>query len=397
MFNPSRVLGRECRDAGQVPRREPCPAFKSFLCDGGKVEDLLILSLCKRILQRFKKQQLPQPPTSQLKALIPAEAAEDSKDSSFCMTTDKHITPSMAVIQAEKVASSPPLQNKVFFSEQIPNAVVNDNSLNLKIPILTFNGAKDKTDTDSCSTTLVAAIESLDTTCSSDKPLQMDIPPNSTLSQSTASLQEDFTVSDKPMEYLKDFQSVVMTNHSTENLMREHFGLQYFSLHPLTLYGELVKMEITTIFFGEKAFVLDHEMCQFFKLQVKETYENQTVDESKAAPILLDADTSDAKISPASVVNIIQTLPSSSNLYVALKKVKEIIKSEELPLTYDGFIAFELPPTNNDNAMFGMEHRHDSDLWIEYVRCSSDSFLVLSVSVDVQGICIVSLLIVLSI
>ncbi|MCO5550244.1 hypothetical protein L7F22_003727, partial [Adiantum nelumboides] len=215
--DPSRrVLGRECRDAEQVSPRKPCPRFKSFLSDGGKVEDLLILSLCKRILQRSNRQQLPRPPPSQLEALIPAEKAEDSKNSGSCVTTDKHKTPYVAVIQAEKVASSPPLQNKVFVSEQIPNAVVNDNSSNLKIPILTFNDAKDKTDTESCSTTSVAPIESSDTPYSIDKPLQMDIPPNSTLSRSTTSLQEDFTVSDKPLEYLTDFQPVIITQQKTQ-------------------------------------------------------------------------------------------------------------------------------------------------------------------------------------
>ncbi|MCO5557643.1 hypothetical protein L7F22_011210 [Adiantum nelumboides] len=141
----------------------------------------------KRILQRSKRQQLPRFPSSQLEALIPGEKAEDSGS---CVTTDKHITPSMAVIQAEKVASSPPLQNKVFFSKQIPNAMVKDNFSNVKIPVLNFNGAKDKTDTDSCSTTSVAVIESLDTTCSTDKPLEMDIPPNTTLFQSTTFLLE---------------------------------------------------------------------------------------------------------------------------------------------------------------------------------------------------------------
>ncbi|MCO5553599.1 hypothetical protein L7F22_007124 [Adiantum nelumboides] len=212
--NPSRVLGRERREAGQVPPRETCPTFKSFLSDGGTVEYLLILSLCKRILQRCKRQQLPRPPPSQLEALIPK--AEDSEDSSSCVTTDKHRTPSMVVIQAEKVASSPPLQNNVFFSKEILNAVVNDNSSNLMIPILTFNGAKNKTDTHSCSTTLVAITESLDTTCSINKPLQMDIPSSTTQSLSTTTLQEDFIVSDKPMEYLTDFQPMVITQQKTQ-------------------------------------------------------------------------------------------------------------------------------------------------------------------------------------
>ncbi|MCO5609776.1 hypothetical protein L7F22_064008 [Adiantum nelumboides] len=211
--DPSRVVGRECRDAGQIPPREPCPTFKSFMSDGGKVEDLLILSLCKRILQRSKRQQLPQPLPSQLEALIPTETAEDSKDSGSCVTTEKHITPSMAVIQAVKVASSPPLQNKVLVPKQIPNAMVNENFSNLKILVLTFNDAKDETDTNSCSTTLVAAIESLDTTCSSDEPLQMDIPPNTTLS---TSLQEDLTGPDKPMECLADFQPMVFTQQKTQ-------------------------------------------------------------------------------------------------------------------------------------------------------------------------------------
>ncbi|MCO5582846.1 hypothetical protein L7F22_036747 [Adiantum nelumboides] len=99
--DPSRVLDRECRDAGQVSPRKPCPTFKSFLSDGGKVEDLVILSLCKRILQRSKRQQLPRPPPSQLEALIPAQKAKDSDNSGSCVTTDKHRTPSVAVIQAE--------------------------------------------------------------------------------------------------------------------------------------------------------------------------------------------------------------------------------------------------------------------------------------------------------
>ncbi|MCO5574107.1 hypothetical protein L7F22_027885 [Adiantum nelumboides] len=199
--DPSQVLGCECCDVGQVFPCEPCPTFKSFLSDGGKVEDLLILSLCKRILQRFKRQQLPRPPPSQSEALIPVEKAEDSDNSGSCVTTDKHKTPYVAVIRVEKLASSPPLQNKVFFSEQIPNAVVNDNSSDLKIPILTFNGAKDKTDTDSCSTTSIAVIETLDTT---------------TLSQSTTSLQEDFTFLDKPMECLIDFQPVNIIQQTTQ-------------------------------------------------------------------------------------------------------------------------------------------------------------------------------------
>ncbi|MCO5571952.1 hypothetical protein L7F22_025703 [Adiantum nelumboides] len=214
--DPSRVLGRESRDAGQVSPCEPCPTFKPFLFDGGKVEDLLILSLCKRIIQRSKRQQLPQPPASQLEALIPVEKAEDSKDYGSYVTTNKHITTYLAVIQAGKFASSPPLQNTVFVSRQISDAMVNDNSSNLKTLVLAFNRAKDKTNIDSCSTTSVAVIESLDTTCFSDKPLQMDIPPNTTLSQSATSLQEDFTVLDKPMEYLTNFQAVIITQQKTQ-------------------------------------------------------------------------------------------------------------------------------------------------------------------------------------
>ncbi|MCO5599262.1 hypothetical protein L7F22_053363 [Adiantum nelumboides] len=175
----------------------------------------------KRILQRSKRQQLPRPPPSQLEAFISSEKAEDSEDSSSCVTRDKHRTPSKAVIQAEKVASSLPLQNKVFVPEQIPNAVVNDNFLNLKTPFLAFSGAKDKSDANFCSTTLVAAIEYLDTTCFTYKPLQMDIPPNSTLSRSTTSLQDDFIVPDKPMEYLTDFQPVVITQQKSQVISLE--------------------------------------------------------------------------------------------------------------------------------------------------------------------------------
>ncbi|MCO5612818.1 hypothetical protein L7F22_067089 [Adiantum nelumboides] len=101
-------------------------------------------------------------------------------------------------------------------NKQIPDVMVNDNSSNLKTPVLALRGATDKTKADSCSMTSVATIESLDTTCSTDKPLQMDVPSNTTLSQSTTSLQEDFTVPDKPMEYLTVFQPMVITQQKNQ-------------------------------------------------------------------------------------------------------------------------------------------------------------------------------------
>ncbi|MCO5574576.1 hypothetical protein L7F22_028364 [Adiantum nelumboides] len=258
--DPCRVLGRECLDAGQVPPREPRPTFKSFLSDGGKVEDLPILSLCKRILQRSKRQQLPRPPPSQLKALIPAEKAEDPDNSGSCVTLDKHKTPSVAVIQAEKLASSP-LQNKFFFSEHVPNVVVNDNSSNLKIPIVTFNGAKDKIDANSCSTTSIVVIEPLDTTFSTDKSLQMDIPPNTTLSQSTISLQEDCTDPDKPMEYLTNFQPVVFTQQKTQ------VSLPIVSLEADTnSIFSCTKLEVTNDFDQGTNQVADIIILQFGKI-----------------------------------------------------------------------------------------------------------------------------------
>ncbi|MCO5605676.1 hypothetical protein L7F22_059859 [Adiantum nelumboides] len=246
--DPSRVLGRECRDAGQVFPREPCPSFKSFLSDGGKVEDLLILSLCKRILQRSKRQQLPRPPPSQLEGLIPAEKAEDSKDS-----------------------------------------VVNAKLLNLKTPFIAFSDAKDKSQADSCSTTLVAAIESLDIICSTNKPLQMDVSSNTTLSQSTTSLEDDFFVSKEPVEYLIDFQPVVITQQKTQVpelfplLVAAHKTL--LALSRSTLVTRTLHSELIYNFSGSKHITESLRRCG---LSENSTYVlvarfNATVEELEAA------------------------------------------------------------------------------------------------------------------
>ena len=71
---------------------------------------------------------------------------------------------------------------------------------------------------------------------------------------------------------------------------------------------------------------------------------------------------------------MIKSLPLQSNLMVALSQVQKIVSVLELPVHYDGYIAFELPPQGEQSTMHGMEQRFDGHCWTEYVTCSSDLF-----------------------
>ncbi|MCO5567398.1 hypothetical protein L7F22_021088 [Adiantum nelumboides] len=72
---------------------------------------------------------------------------------------------------------------------------------------------------------------------------------------------------------------------------------------------------------------------------------------SQNAPVILDADPKEILNVNKSVLDIIQSMPIQSNLYVALKQVTEIVKVCELPTHYDGYIAFELPLVDQPNGV----------------------------------------------
>lgn len=59
---------------------------------------------------------------------------------------------------------------------------------------------------------------------------------------------------------------------------------------------------------------------------------------------------------------MIQALPKNSHLFHSLSQIREIFKVKELPTHYDGYAAYELPPTSDLHGMVGIEQCHDSHL-----------------------------------
>ena len=158
--------------------------------------------------------------------------------------------------------------------------------------------------------------------------------------------------------------------------LKEHFQLkgEHISLCPLTLSGPQVKLEPIQSLGGEDVFLLDHELYQFYKVVSCSGRSTVNSTGSKGAPILLDTDYDDVSETKNSVMDMIRCLPLQSNLFIALSQIKEVKKVQELPLFYDDYVAFELPPCRQYSGMYGMEQKYDSHLWTEYVTCSSDSF-----------------------
>ena len=149
------------------------------------------------------------------------------------------------------------------------------------------------------------------------------------------------------------------------SVVKEHFHLHgvLVSLKPLSLSHEHVKLEVVQLSGGEEGFLLDHDMHQFYKVSIAGQDQNSRVP--------LDKGTSTYVFS---VLDIIRTLPLNSNLHVVLHNIKDVRRVSEIPNSYDGYVAFELPPSASKTAMSGMEQRNDCHPWTEYVTCSSDCF-----------------------
>ena len=145
-------------------------------------------------------------------------------------------------------------------------------------------------------------------------------------------------------------------------VVKEHFHLHgvLVSLKPLSLSHEHVKLEVVQLSGGEEGFLLDHDMHQFYKVSIAGQDQNSRVP--------LDKGTSTDVFS---VLDIIRTLPLNNNLHVALHNIKDVRRVSEIPNSYDGYVAFELPPSASKTAMSGMEQRNDCHPWTEYVTCSS--------------------------
>ncbi|MCO5564140.1 hypothetical protein L7F22_017796, partial [Adiantum nelumboides] len=56
-----------------------------------------------------------------------------------------------------------------------------------------------------------------------------------------------------------------------------------------------------------------------------------------------------------------------SSLHVALQSALKTFLVDELPPQYDGYVAYELPPSDDLSSMVGMEHRFDGHVWADYV------------------------------
>lgn len=149
----------------------------------------------------------------------------------------------------------------------------------------------------------------------------------------------------------------------------DHFEIDGpFSLFPATLGAEDLKLECLEISFGHLGFVLDSALHIFYKVQI----------ESVAAPdvvVLSDEDCGEDKKPLQSVLDLIRLgQPKGSSLHVALSSALKTFSVEELPTQYDGYVAYELPPSEGSSSMIGMEHRFDGHVWADYVTCKCDCF-----------------------
>ncbi|MCO5586321.1 hypothetical protein L7F22_040260 [Adiantum nelumboides] len=143
-----------------------------------------------------------------------------------------------------------------------------------------------------------------------------------------------------------------------------------FTLHPLTLSGEQVKLAEILLSTGEEGYLLDHENYQFYKVRVA-----NLVAGSFETPISIDLDPDELFKPITSAIDMIRALPRTSRLFHSLAQIKDVFKVKQLPKHYDGYVAYEFPAAGDSSGMAGMEQRHDSHLWTEYVTCSSNSFM----------------------
>ena len=125
---------------------------------------------------------------------------------------------------------------------------------------------------------------------------------------------------------------------------------------------------------GDLVLIFDHEVSQFYKIEITPVHAMETTTGTISSPIILQDDNGMSSTSCTSVFEMIKSLPLQSNLMVALSQVQNIVSVLELPVHYDGYIAFELPPQGEQPTMHGMEQRFDGHCWTEYVTCSSDLF-----------------------
>ncbi|MCO5602458.1 hypothetical protein L7F22_056590 [Adiantum nelumboides] len=144
-----------------------------------------------------------------------------------------------------------------------------------------------------------------------------------------------------------------------------------FSLFPATLGAENLKLECLQLSTGCPGFILDTHVHLFYKVQI------ETIVQPCEMHLVVSSDEEvpDGKKYVQSVLDLIRhEQPKGSSLHVALHSAVKNLSVDELPTQYDGYVAFELPPSDGSSTMFGMEHRFDGHVWADYVTCNSDCF-----------------------
>lgn len=150
----------------------------------------------------------------------------------------------------------------------------------------------------------------------------------------------------------------------------DHFQIaKPFSLYPATLGAENEEIESVEISSGCSGFILDAFLHTFYKIQPAQNLAPEIL-------ILSDEEKQeDSKKTTKSVLDLIcKFQPRGSSLHVALQSAMKFVSVKELPMQYDGYIAFELPPSATASSMIGMEHRFDGHVWADYVTCKCDCF-----------------------
>ena len=76
-----------------------------------------------------------------------------------------------------------------------------------------------------------------------------------------------------------------------------------------------------------------------------------------------------------SVLDLIHlSQPKGSSLHAALQSALKTLSIDDLPPQYDGYVAYELQPSEGLSSMVGMEHRFDGHVWADYVACKCGCF-----------------------
>lgn len=111
------------------------------------------------------------------------------------------------------------------------------------------------------------------------------------------------------------------------------------ALKPLSLSFEHLKLDPIRLNTGEMGFEIDVDMFQFYNLFVDMDKNNSP------------------KENVLSVLDAIRALPLNSSLHAILHSAININRVDKLPLSYDGYVAYGLPPCGSASAMYGMEQR----------------------------------------